>query len=842
VPLIKYTACPGGELWHPWPVPLTLTTRSVTAGKFFRSGGQPFFVKALTYGPFRDEGGVRGRIVFEEDLDAVRESGANTVRVYTPPPENFLDACAERGLKVLAGLAWETHTDFLRERQIFPDIIRRCEHEVAVRAGHPALMGWFVANEIEAGLVRWMGPVRVQRALERLTEVLRCADGGALYAYANYPTTEYLTPRNTDFVAFNIYLEDRVTYAAYLARLGVLAGDRPLVISEFGCDVKAHGEDGQAETLRWFFEKNQAVGTAGATVFSFTDEWFRGGENVEGWAFGLTRSDRSRRPSFEVVKEAFAGEWLLPLEKTTPKISVVVCTYNGARTLRACLESLLGLDYPDYELVVVDDGSTDSSVREIVEVFDRVRYIRQEHAGLSVARNRGASEAAGEIIAYTDDDCIADPSWLRQIVTAFGDPGVVAAGGPNIPPEPRNLVEACVGLAPGAPAHVLLDDRRAEHLPGCNLVVRKVALEAVDGFRKPYVAAGDDVDFCWRLMDRGGEIVFVPSAMVWHHRRATVGAYLKQQIGYGRAEALLMTDHPQRFGRFGGARWDGVVYSHSPVSSADAGTRIYHGVMGYAPFQFIYSGAPFSWKYIAAGFRWVSYTFLLLCLGLAYPHMAVLPLAMLGCTLTLAVSRAAHVHVEGFWHGVPARALLVLLYLLQPVLRGAARYAGSQKFSRASSRGGHQWPDSLESPFWSLGERAFWSESGSGRESVLWALGEKLASFREVQTRVWRPFDFVVKDFMGGLYVFQSATEYHGHGNGLTRFRLRYCPGWWGWVFWMAAVLALVLGLVAGSGVSLFVGAVPGAIAVVNLLAKRRRLLEAVASAARECGLEKISR
>jgi Predicted glycosyltransferases len=104
-----------------------------------------------------------------------------------------------------------------------------------------------------------------------------------------------------------------------------------------------------------------------------------------------------------------------------------------------------------------------------------------------------------------------------------------------------------VAAAPGGPIHVLLSDRRAEHIPGCNSAFRREALEAVGGFDRRFRAAGDDVDLCWRLQERGWSIGFSPSAMVWHHRRNSVRTYWRQQKGYGRAEAILERKWPERY-------------------------------------------------------------------------------------------------------------------------------------------------------------------------------------------------------------------------------------------------------------------------------------------------------
>ena len=96
-----------------------------------------------------------------------------------------------------------------------------------------------------------------------------------------------------------------------------------------------------------------------------------------------------------------------------------------------CLASLDSLNYPNYEVVVVNDGSTDKT-REIAERYGRIRLINQENQGLSAARNVGLSAATGEIIAYTDCDCMADPDWLTHLAARFLSSDFAAVGGPNL--------------------------------------------------------------------------------------------------------------------------------------------------------------------------------------------------------------------------------------------------------------------------------------------------------------------------------------------------------------------------------------------------------------------------
>ena len=687
-------------------------------GKWLWKGGQKHFVRGVTYGPFGGPGGRPKHSTWERDLDLIVELGANTVRVYEVPSVAFLDLCAERGLGVFVGLAWGSHLTFLPPYGDFGSVLESCAVDVFQ---HPAIDAWIVGNEVPPDIARFLGVGKVQAALEDLVAVVREQAGGALVAYANYPTTEYLNPRNADFVAFNLYLEERDALRSYLARLGVLAGDRPLVVSEFGTD------GARGEVLEMFLEECEDGGVAGAVVFAFCDEWFRGGEDVEGWKFGLVDERRERKGAFEKVKESFARK---AASRERLPVSVVVCTRNGEATLKACLDSLEKLVPPPLEVIVVDDGSTDSTADTARKAGPLVRLVQQEGAGLSAARNRGAAEAKGEIIAYTDDDCVADPQWLRWLMRAFDEPEVVAAGGPNIPPPPRNVTEAAVARAPGAPSHVLFDDRRAEHIPGCNLAVRKAALTALGGFREHYTTAGDDVDFCWRLLDTGGEIRYVPAAMVWHHRRATAEAYFRQQAGYGRAEAMLYHDHPERFAPGGGgARWGGIVYSDGPVSALPRpGNRIYHGSFGAAPFQFVYAGDRYLLRDI---------------IGMRPARGAV----------------------------VAPRWLVLWFALAQPFVRGWARWSNTASDAVRKNGGSElpRFPKMAGIPRLFNTSLAFWSEESVAREALLSALLESgyFASEDEIS------------DLECGSKAVQitTATEYHGKGRCLTRARIRgYLP------------------------------------------------------------------
>ena len=212
-----------------------------------------------------------------------------------------------------------------------------------------------------------------------------------------------------------------------------------------------------------------------------------------------------------------------------------------------------------------------------------------EHGGLSVARNVGLLESRNDVVAYLDADAYPTPQWPYHLALGFDEPQVVGTGGPNFGPTNDGATAAAVAMAPGGPVHVLLSDDRAEHLPGCNMAFRRTALMDAGGFDPVFETAGDDVDLCWRLLDRGGLLAFCAGAAVWHHRRSSVSGYLRQQRGYGRSEALVEARHPERFTALGSARWAGSIYG-GPCRRL-LSQRIYRGPFGTAPFQSLH-GRP----------------------------------------------------------------------------------------------------------------------------------------------------------------------------------------------------------------------------------------------------------
>src|SRR5213078_2198206 len=404
-------------------------------GKFVFAGDEKVYLRGVVYGAFRPDANGREYqdvAAIERDFALMHANGLNAVRIpHTMPPRSVLDAARRHGLWVMAGLSAEQYIGFLIDRKkTLSEIEALVRSKVRECAGHPALLCYALGNEIPASIARWLGRRTVEQYLKGLYRAVKAEDPAGLVTYVNYPTTEYLQLPFLDLLCFNVYLESRSRFDAYLDRLQNLAGNRPLLMSELGLDSMRNGEAAQATSLDWQIRAALAAGCAGAFVFSWTDEWHTGGREVQDWKFGLTDQDRKPKLALTAVRRAFADAPFRPGIRW-PRASVVVCTFNGSRTIRQCLEGLEKLRYPNYEVIVIDDGSTDGA-GEIALQYN-VRVIRTENRGLSHARNLGLSVASGEIIAYLDDDASPDPDWLSYLGLTFQKTNCAGVGGPNIP-------------------------------------------------------------------------------------------------------------------------------------------------------------------------------------------------------------------------------------------------------------------------------------------------------------------------------------------------------------------------------------------------------------------------
>jgi len=383
----------------------------------------------------------------------------------------------------------------------------------------------------------------------------------------------------------------------------------------------------------------------------------------------------------------------------------------------------------------------------------------------------------GEIIAFTDADCRADEDWLYYLIGDLLNSEFAGMGGPNLLPPDDSAAAAAVMVSPGGPAHVMLDDRQAEHIPGCNMAFYQWALAEVGGFDPTFTRAGDDVDICWRLQQAGFKIGFSPAAFVWHYRRSKVREYLRQQRGYGEAEALLVRKHPEYFNSFGGSIWRGRIYTSAKFGVLLREPIIYHGVFGSAPFQTLYASSP---AFI-----------LMLCTTLEYHVLVTLPLWVLSVTFhwllplavtSLLVSVAVCV-TAGAQATLPrentrwwSRPLVALLFFLQPIARGWERYAGRLRL-RPLTGPPRETLDSvaLRDSEESLREARYWSTHRVDRARLVARIIEELNrnGWPNRSDIGWSEFDAEIYGNRWAYLQLTTAAEDHPRGRQLIRCRLR---------------------------------------------------------------------
>jgi GT2 family glycosyltransferase len=263
----------------------------------------------------------------------------------------------------------------------------------------------------------------------------------------------------------------------------------------------------------------------------------------DGMAVGPARATASRRGSLPVSAPPAPDAPKLP-----GTVTVVVCTRGRPTHLKRCLDSLSLLVDDDHEILIVDNNDVASIDGE--RIPPRGRVVHEPRRGLDVARNRGIAEAAGEVVAFIDDDCEADPHWLTALRVSFSDPSVGMVTGrvrPATLREPaQRWFESYFSFDRGTIRRRFTPWDRRQSYPlwtgglgtGCNMAMRRSLLEDIGGFDElldmgTSVGGGGDLDVYARLIDRGVIAEYAPDALVWHHHREDEAALRAQFSGYG---------------------------------------------------------------------------------------------------------------------------------------------------------------------------------------------------------------------------------------------------------------------------------------------------------------------
>ncbi|MEV3990243.1 glycosyltransferase [Streptomyces sp. NPDC049837] len=266
-----------------------------------------------------------------------------------------------------------------------------------------------------------------------------------------------------------------------------------------------------------------------------------------------------------LARERLAGHREPPPEtyRDLPRTSVVVATRERAGQLARALDSLLDQDHPDYEIVVVDNAPRTNSTEELVRKYpETVRYVREDVPGLAAAHNRGAAAADGAVLAFTDDDVVADPHWLTALTAPFAaDPRIGCVTGLILPARLRTpaqiLLESHGGFAKGFTPRTYDPARPPADQPlfpftagsfgsGANMAFRATALKGVGGFDPATgtgtpARGGDDLYAFVAVLAAGHRLHYTPDALVRHHHRETWQDLRDQAYGYGAGLTAYLT-------------------------------------------------------------------------------------------------------------------------------------------------------------------------------------------------------------------------------------------------------------------------------------------------------------
>jgi len=249
-----------------------------------------------------------------------------------------------------------------------------------------------------------------------------------------------------------------------------------------------------------------------------------------------------------------------------PFISVIIPTHNRSSSLKKTLLSLMNQTYPKdrYEIIIVDDGGRDNTEKMIKELNKQtnsnINYFWQKNRGPAAARNLGIKHAKADIIAFTDDDCIVNPDWLEKIIEAFSkDKDAMIVGGETLPPKGRIVAAVGQGLTKNAFFDYVNGKKETIFFPTCNAAFRKEVFKKAGYFDEDFpLAAGEDLEICWRAFKKGMKLLYEPSLIVTHYCNSSLCAYARQSFNYGRGNyiaKLKQPDHPVIKGLETGGRW-----------------------------------------------------------------------------------------------------------------------------------------------------------------------------------------------------------------------------------------------------------------------------------------------
>ncbi len=232
-----------------------------------------------------------------------------------------------------------------------------------------------------------------------------------------------------------------------------------------------------------------------------------------------------------------------------PRVSVIVPVKNGAQKIAGLLDSLMQVDY-DREMleIVVVDGNSSDNTREIVLRYPTVKLLTEERPGLNAARNTGIKNSTGEVIAFTDSDCIVSKNWVKKIVEDFGEKEVGCVGGNALRFYDDLISRYCDESL--MPVMRIFTEKKAlnevkppvQYPAGCNMAIRRSILAEAGKFNENIEYGFDEDELVERICSTGHTMVLDPDLLVSHKHRSSVRELLKQTFRYGRGMGVLLRE------------------------------------------------------------------------------------------------------------------------------------------------------------------------------------------------------------------------------------------------------------------------------------------------------------
>jgi glycosyltransferase involved in cell wall biosynthesis len=230
-----------------------------------------------------------------------------------------------------------------------------------------------------------------------------------------------------------------------------------------------------------------------------------------------------------------------------PAVSVVIPTRDRPRQLEACLRSLSRLEHPQFEVVVADDGATPlSGVVESAGCRLEVTVLRTGGRGPAAARNAALERASGDVIAFTDDDCIPRPDWLSALTRRLLEQPDALVGGATVNGRVESACSAASQLIVDlAHAHFNADPSAPRFFATNNVAAHAETLRRVGRFDIRF-RCSEDRELCDRWLHTGRPLVLAPDAVVEHHHELSLPAFARQHFGYGRGAYLFERERRRR--------------------------------------------------------------------------------------------------------------------------------------------------------------------------------------------------------------------------------------------------------------------------------------------------------